>query len=94
MNNSKIRLRLYPRLDCFPTNLLLCQNDIIKKRSGTNKELCNENKVENAMLGLFYCPYYQEDRNIAFDFIAKTENLNLQDGDQTKNLKEVLLRVL
>ena len=94
MNNSKIRLRLYPRLDCFPTNLLLCQNDIIKKRSGANKELCNENKVENAMLGLFDCPYYQEDRKIAFDFITKTENLNLQDGGQTKNLKEVLLRIL
>ena len=46
------------------------------------------------MLGLFDCPYYQEDRNIAFGFITKTENLNLQDEDQTKNLKEVLLRVL
>ena len=74
--------------------MLLCQNDIIKKRSGSNKELCNEHKVENAMLGLFDCPYYQEDRNIAFDFITKSENLNLQDRDQTENLKEVLLRVL
>ena len=56
-----------------------------------NSQTCFKNLFKY-VCPLFYCQCYEEGKDIAFDFILKTKNLNLNYGHKTENSKELFKR--
>lgn len=53
-----------------------------------NSQTCFKNLFKY-VCPLLYCQCYEEGKDIAFDFILKTKNLNLNYGHKIENSKEL-----
>ena len=55
-------------------------------------KLCDLDKIENEFHVIFDCPYYEEERDVTFAAICKSENINLMNGEKTQKLRKIFTK--